>query len=94
MKRLLAIALLACAGCCNLMMRPDAEQNLGPYWCTCEVAETLAVPFSEPKGPEGGFAKAYCTLLFPVILIDFPFDAAVDTVMLPWDLCRHTWGLW
>lgn len=94
MKRLLAIVLLACAGCCNLMMRPDAEQNLGPYWCTCEVAETLAIPFSEPKGPEGGIAKAYCTLLFPVILIDLPFDAAVDTVMLPWDLCRHTWGLW
>lgn len=94
MGRLLAMALLACAGCCNLMMRPDAEQNLGPYWCTCEVAETLAVPFSEPKGPEGGIAKAYCTLLFPVILIDLPFDAVVDTVMLPWDLCRHTWGLW
>lgn len=94
MRRLLSVLLLACAGCCNLTMRPYAENNLGPYWCTCKVAETLAVPFSDPVGPEGGILKAYCILMFPIMLVDFPFDAAVDTVMLPWDLCRHTWGLW
>lgn len=94
MRRLLSVLLLACAGCCNLTMRPYVENNLGPYWCTCEVAETLAVPFSDPVGPEGGILKAYCTLMFPIMLVDFPFDAAADTVMLPWDLCRHTWGLW
>ena len=86
MRRLLAVALLVCAGCCNLMMRPDAERNLGPYWCTCEVAETLAIPFSEPKGPEGGIAKAWCTLLLPVTIIDLPLEAVVDTVLLPWDV--------
>ena len=94
MRRLLSVLLLACAGCCNLTMRPYAENNLGPYWCTCKVAETLTVPFSDPEGPEGGILKAYCTLMFPIMLVDFPFDAAVDTVMLPWDFCRHTWGLW
>ena len=94
MRRLLSVLLLACSGCCNLTMRPYAENNLGPYWCTCKVAETLAVPFSDPEGPEGGILKAYCILMFPIMLVDFPFDAAVDTAMLPWDLCRHTWGLW
>lgn len=94
MRRLLSVLLLACAGCCNLTMRPYAENNLGPYWCTCKMAETLAVPFSDPEGPEGGILQAYCTLMFPIMLVDFPFDAAFDTVMLPWDLCRHTWGLW
>lgn len=94
MRRLLFVPLLACAGCCNLTMRPYAENNLGPYWCTCKVAETLTVPFSDPVGPEGGILKAYCILMFPIMLVDFPFDAVVDTVMLPWDVCRHTWGLW
>lgn len=94
MRRLLSVLLLACAGCCNLTMRPYAENNLGPYWCTCKVAETLTVPFSDPVGPEGGILKAYCILMFPIMLVDFPFDAVVDTVMLPWDVCRHTWGLW
>ena len=86
MRRLLATALLAFAGCCNICTRPEKELwACRPYECTCEVAATLAIPFSDPVGPEGGIAKAYCTLLFPFILVDFPFDMVVDTAFLPWD---------
>ena len=87
MRKLLAVSALALAGCCNIVQRPErAAWACDPYENTCEVAATLAIPFSDPKGPEGGIAKAYCTLLFPVLLVDLPLDAVVDTVFLPWDL--------
>lgn len=86
MRKLLSAVMLALAGCCNIATRPEkAHWACSPYECTVEVAKTLAVPFQEPKGPEGGIAKAYVTLLYPVILISLPCDAVVDTVFLPWD---------
>lgn len=90
MKRLLAIALLSFAGCCNIVTRPEKDMwACPPYGCTCEVADTLAIPFRDPVGPEGGIAQAYVTLLYPVILVSLPCDAVVDTVFLPWDF-----GFW
>jgi uncharacterized protein YceK len=91
MRRLLATAGLALlSGCCNIVTRPErAHWACAPYECTTEVAKTLAVPFQDPKGPEGGIAQAYVTLLYPVILVSLPCDAVVDTVFLPWDF-----GFW
>ena len=86
-KLLLAVAALAlAAGCGNLVNRTGDGPNRGPYASTAEIAECVAAPFSEPKGSEGGIAKAYCTLLLPVTVLSLPFDAVIDTVMLPYDL--------
>ena len=75
------------AGCANLFYRTDASApNGGPYACTRGVAECVAAPFREPSGPEGGIAKAYCTLLLPVTAVDLPFEAVLDTLLLPWDV--------
>ena len=87
MKKLaamLAAALLS--GCVNILYRTDGmDKNHGPYYCTCGIAECVAAPFTEPKGPEGGIAKAWCTLLLPFTVIDLPLEAVVDTVLLPYD---------
>jgi uncharacterized protein YceK len=87
---LIAALLALAAGCCNVVTRPEYGSTMWatpPYRCTCEVAECVAVPFSEPKGPEGAIARAWCTVLLPAFLVDVPFDAVADTVMLPWDAC-------
>ena len=88
MKKLtamLAAALLS--GCANILYRTDGmDRNRCPYYCTRVVAASVAAPFTEPKGPEGGIAKAWCTLLLPVTIIDLPLDAVVDTVLLPYDI--------
>lgn len=87
MRKLLSAAMIALAGCCNILLRPErAAWACDPYENTCEVAAVVAMPFSVPKGPEGGIAKAYATLLLPVSLVDLPLEAVADTVFLPWDL--------
>ena len=94
MKKPLVIVLLACAmlaGCCNIMTRTECETEPYacapyPYYCTWEDMKVLAVPFSDPTGPEGSIAKAFATVFFPLFLIDLPFEAALDTVFLPADL--------
>ena len=85
---LCALSLLS--GCANIITRTDCDSwATAPYQCTCEVAEAIAAPFSRPSGPEGGIAQAICTVILPISIISLPFDAAVDTAFLPWDLyCR------
>lgn len=93
MKRFKLITLCALAmlaGCANIITRTDCDLwATAPYQCTCEVAEAIAAPFSRPSGPEGGIGQAICTMILPISIISLPFDAAIDTVFLPWDLyCR------
>lgn len=83
-------ALAALCGCANIMYRTNGSgPNRGPYFCTCEMAGCVAAPFTEPKGPEGGIAKALCTLILPVTLVSLPCDAVLDTVFLPYDLWAY-----
>ena len=84
------VAICICCGCANIITRTDCDSwATAPYQCTCEVAEAIAAPFSRPSGPEGGIAQAICTVILPISIISLPFDAAIDTVFLPWDLyCR------
>ncbi len=77
-------------GCCNIAER-DGKHSFAtpPYYATCTVAGCIAIPFKDkPAGPEGGIAQAYCTLLLPALVVDLPFEAVADTVMLPWDLWK------
>ncbi len=89
MKKLAAILSAALlSGCINVMYRTDGtSKNYGPYYCTGIMSASVAAPFSDPVGPEGGIAKAWCTLLLPVTIIDLPLEAVADTLLLPWDLC-------
>ena len=82
-------AVVTLCGCANIVYRTDSEPNRGPYFCTCEMAATVAAPFTEPKGPEGGIAKAVCTLLLPVTVVSLPCDAVLDTLFLPYDLWAY-----
>ena len=77
-------------GCANIITRTDCDAwATAPYQCTCEVAEAIAAPFVRPSGPEGGIGQAICTVILPISIISLPFDAAIDTAFLPWDLyCR------
>lgn len=90
MKKLIfAAALTALCGCANIITRTDCDAwATAPYQCTCEVAEAIAAPFSRPSGPEGGIAQAISTVILPISVISLPFDAVIDTLMLPWDLCN------
>jgi uncharacterized protein YceK len=98
MKRRSAVAALASAaaaafllcGCGNIVYRTDREPNRGPYYATCEVADAIGAAFSEPSGPEGGIAQAVCILLLPVTVVSLPCDAAVDTVLLPYDIWAYS----
>ena len=74
-------------GCANIIVRTDCDSwATAPYQCTCEVSQAIATPFSRPSGPEGGIAQAICTVILPISIISLPFDAVIDTLMLPWDL--------
>ena len=56
------------------------------YQPTCECAECVAIPFQERKFGEDGIAQAFCTVLLPLTVVDLPFEAVLDTVLVPWDL--------
>jgi len=82
-------ALATLCGCANIVYRTDSEPNRGPYFCTCEMAATVAAPFTAPNGPEGSIGKAVCTVILPVTLVSLPCDAVLDTLFLPYDLWAY-----
>jgi len=81
MKKIaLVLFMLAASGCANLVLRPQCDYNMGPYFCTKTVNRLI----------ERGFdGKPIEQMFMPVLLIDWPFDAVADTVLLPWDAWRY-----
>lgn len=63
------------------------------YHGTSEILYSLDAPFrlftDYPKGPEGSLDNAIMTLLWPIELIDLPFELVFDTVFLPVDIYYH-----
>ena len=83
------MAVLA-TGCMGIMDRSGNKSEISYlYQPTCEDAEMIAIPFKDGSkmSSEGRIAKAYCTVLLPVSIIDLPFEIIFDTVLIPWDLC-------
>jgi uncharacterized protein YceK len=89
MKIVALIALLVCSGCGSLLVQHNSKA--GPYPGTRLDAHSIAHPsfdgislggHSDPKSSGGSFS--------PVALvggiIDLPFSAALDTLLLPVDL--------
>ena len=85
----LLCSLFALSGCVNIAYRAEGGDNHGPYFCTCTDAKFIAVPFTKPKGDMGVAVKKMCTILWPFCIVDLPLEAAVDTVLLPWDCYRQ-----
>ena len=86
-----AFAASLLAGCFSIDHHKTGElpsdiAQSGIYSGTRADCGVVAVPFSDPKGPEGGIAKALCTILLPVSIIDLPLELVADTVTLPYDI--------
>lgn len=97
MKWLLAITLLVSAGCANLGYRTESSNRRGPYGCTphpyaatadvfddCILApfrvyKVIADPCTDPIG------DAWCTLTWPVWIVDEVGEIILDTAFLPVD---------
>lgn len=79
-KLILAACLAACAGCANLVIRPQCDYNQGPYYCTRTVNTCIS------RGFDG---KPIERMFLPVLFIDWPFDALTDTLFWPWDALRY-----
>lgn len=75
------------SGCIGIQDRFLDKKIEYVYQPTCEDAELLAIPFRDGSNmsSEGRIAKAYCTVLLPLTVVDFPFEVVFDTILLPWD---------
>lgn len=77
LKILSAVAIVvSLTGCANLVLRPRAEYNQGPYYYTKFVNKEIS------RGIDG---KLIERTFLPVLFIDWPFDALTDTILWPWD---------
>lgn len=87
MKFLLTSVLAASlCGCMSVVLRlcPDTPP-VRPYLATRAAAQALALDVvSDPAGE--GYLTAMLLLTYPFWLVDFPCEAVVDTVCLPYDL--------
>lgn len=74
------------SGCIGISDRTSGKiEHL--YQPTCEDAELVAIPFRDGSkmSSEGRIAKAYCTVILPLTVVDLPFEVVFDTVFVPWD---------
>lgn len=97
MRMLLAIALLASAGCANLVGRAVSSNRNGPYGCmphpyaaTADVFDDCVLaPFRTYKVIAGHHTDpvgdALCTLTWPFWIVDEVGEIVLDTVFLPVD---------
>lgn len=97
MKRLLAIALLLCAGCANCLVRTEHGRRSGPYGCgpypyasTAEVFDDgLLAPLRAFEIIDGRtddpIGDAVCTLIWPFLVVDEAGEIVFDTAFLPVD---------
>ena len=79
---ILAASLALLCGCLNVNLRPHADANMGPYYCTRTMADAVADAFR----PSCGITRQMAIAFSPLTITDLPFEAIADTVMLPWDL--------
>jgi len=74
------VMMLGLSGCANLLLRPRADYNGGPYCYTSVVSTEI----------ERGFnGKLIEQFFLPVLVLDWPLDAVVDTVFLPYDAIAY-----
>lgn len=85
---ILTVMFFSVFGCVNVAHRFGEDRNRGPYYCTKVALDGIATGFGK-SDISSGFEKAVCGVLLPVLIIDLPFDAVVDTVMLPWDTIQQ-----
>lgn len=89
-KYLIPVLSAILSGCIGIIDRTGNKSEISYlYQPTCEDAEMISIPFKDGSkmSSEGRIAKAYCTVLLPVSIVDLPFEIVFDTVLIPWDLC-------
>jgi uncharacterized protein YceK len=86
---ILALSIFALSfltGCIGIMDRTEYKTPIYRlYQPTCECAEGISIPFEERGSVEKRIAQAVCTVFLPVLVIDLPFEAVFDTLLMPWD---------
>ena len=71
-----------CTGCASIWCHVDRDlDNARVYPGATQDARLLAHPNEITQMPKG--------IAYPFIVVDLPASAAVDTVLLPFDLFRH-----
>lgn len=80
------------AGCANIDNHKSNSNEVYPFCGTASWFGVMSEVFSAQPDKHGGsageagIAHAYAVLLFPLIVIDFPFEVAADVVTLPYDV--------
>lgn len=71
------------SGCLGIVDRTSGRIEY-LYQPTCEDAELVSIPFRDGSkmSSEGRIAKAYCTVVLPLTVVDFPFEVVLDTVFI------------
>lgn len=76
-------------GCCSFVNHTDKyTERAGVYSGTKECAIMLSLPFAQTSSAEESIARAYASILFPLFLIDFPFEIVADTITFPYDMTK------
>ena len=80
------------AGCANINNHKCNANEVYPFCGTASWCGIMSEVFSAQPDKHGGsageagIAHAYAVLLFPLIVIDLPFEVAADVVTLPYDV--------
>jgi len=91
MRVLVSILLLAMTGCGTFLAHTDLTDDSGkaPYQTGVYAGVRLDAEFvHDTWSPHNGEDTADRIFLTPIILLDMPFSAIADTVLLPFDLTR------
>jgi uncharacterized protein YceK len=86
------LLLLLCSGCGSLLVSHNA--SAGPYPGARTDAHFIAHPSAdinfgahgEPPPDKEQTRNPYAPVVISLALVDLPFSAALDTLLLPWDL--------
>ena len=83
-KAVVAAAMLMTAGCVSILTRPkESIETEMVYQCTRIAAGAFGVPFYSDVSAE---MRWMFGLGYPIIAVDVVCEAAIDTVLLPYDL--------
>ena len=101
-KLFILLVLLSCVGCCSLITRSCTwnsytkdvyGRKFTVYAATKDTWRALGAPYRVHKhSTNDPIGDSIETIIWPIILIDLPFESVFDTVFLPYDyyaVCRN-----
>lgn len=84
--KLLMASSIFLTGCVSCFQRIDGEE-MTPYKATSEVwNEAVCVWWHPSTSIHNGIAQFYIKMSYPFWVVDYPCEAVVDTICLPFDI--------